>query len=512
MSSIRRRHLCLLLAAACVALPAGAAQPEADSVALTIYSTAAPGAVSPELYRPAGGRGYAQRVPGYAVIKQERQIELSGARSEVRFSDVAALIDPTTVSFTSLTDPNDTRVLEQNYQFDLVSTEKLMQRYLERELTIEQAHGDQISSVEGTLLSTAGGIVLRGKDGAIQIFNGYSSAKFPELPGGLISKPTLVWDVATKKPGWHQVRVTYQTEGITWWADYNVVFTEGKDANSGLLDLGAWVSILNQSGATYPDARLKLIAGDVQRAQPPSPARSRMDMVMEEAEAPLAKGFEEKAFFEFHLYTLGRPTTLPDNSTKQIELFPAPRGVPCEKLLVYYGLEPGFRGVFPDPVTDRAYGTASNKKVDVYLRFKNAKEVGLGMPLPRGRLRVNKLDSADGTLEFIGEDTIDHTPKDEQVQIRLGSAFDVVGERRQVDFKVDVARKWLDEEIEIKLRNHKEKPVRVLVKENLYRWTNWEIRAKTHAFQKLDARTIEFPVELKKDAEETIRYTVHYSW
>jgi hypothetical protein len=424
---------------------------------------------------------------------------------------VAARIDPTTVSFVSLTDPTGTRVLEQSYQFDLVGTGKLMERYIDREITVEQVRGEELSTFTGTLLSTSGGLVLRAADGTVRVVSGYSGLQFPELPGGLITKPTLVWDVSTEKPGTHRARVTYQTGGITWWADYNLIFTEGKDANSGLLDVGAWVSIINQSGAGYADAKLKLIAGDVQRIEAPERIveyRRRFAL----AEAAREPGFEEKPFFEYHLYTLGRPTTLPDNSTKQIELFPASREVPAEKVLVYYGLAQGFRGVFPSPVTDRSIGTESNKKVDIYLRFENSEKTGMGMPLPSGRVRVSKMDPADQSLEFIGEDTIDHTPKDEKVLIKLGSAFDVVGERKQIDFKVDTMRNWLDEEIEIKLRNHKEEPVNVIVKENLYRWINWEITKKTHDYEKVDARTIHFPVRVAKDGEETIRYTVHYTW
>ena len=182
-------------------------------------------------------------------------------------------------------------------------------------------------------------------------------------------------------------------------------------------------------------------------------------------------GFEEKAFFEYHLYTLGRPTTLPDNSTKQIELFPAARNVPCEKTLVYYGLAPGYYGYGASPITDRNYGVQSNKKVDVYLGFKNSQDHNMGMPLPSGRIRVSKMDDADKTLEFIGENVIDHTPKNEKVLIKLGSAFDVVGERRQVDFRIDTSRKSMAEDIEIKLRNQKQEPVTVIVKENLYRWS-----------------------------------------
>ncbi len=225
-----------------------------------------------------------------------------------------------------------------------------------------------------------------------------------------------------------------------------------------------------------------------------------------------AAGFEEKAFFEYHLYTLGRPTTIPDNSTQQIELFPATRGVKAEKILVYYGQPQEYRSFMPNPMVDRNYGTESNKKVDIYLRFKNAKDNGMGMPLPAGRIRVSKQDPADKTLEFIGEDTIDHTPKDEKLLVKLGSAFDVVGERRQVNFRVDTSRDWMEETIEIKLRNHKKEAVKVIAKENLYRWVNWEITNTTHKYEKTDARTIEFPVERKPDEEARIEYTVKYTW
>jgi hypothetical protein len=511
----RRRGAWPLWAVALATCARVATAQEPGAVALTIYSTARPGAIPAELYRPAPqAPGYTASfnttIPGYAVVKQERELALETGRSTVRFTDVAAQIEPTTVTFASLTDPAGTHVLEQSYQFDLVSAAKLMERYLDRVITVEQSRGDSVATFTGTLMSTAGGLVLKDSSGAVQVINGYTNVRFPELPGGLITKPTLVWDIAAEKGGTHRTRVTYQTGGMTWWADYNVVFSEGKDANSGLLDLGAWVSIINQSGAGYPDAKLKLIAGDVHRAPPPFEAMADGRMVGKAAR--LERGFEEQAFFEYHLYTLGRPTSLPDNSTKQIELFPAARGVPCDKVLVYYGLAPGFRGIFPNPVTDREYGVQSNQKVDIYLRFKNAKPGGLGIPLPSGRVRVSKLDPADQTLEFIGEDTIDHTPKDEQVLIQLGSAFDVVGERKQTDFKVDLARHWLEEEIEITLRNHKTEPVTVIAKENLYRWVNWEITQKTQDYRKVDARTIEFPVQVKADGETIVRYRVRYSW
>jgi hypothetical protein len=504
------RKLVSALICASHAVAAGAASQ--DEVAITIYSSAQPGAVSPALYRPLPGAGVsnAMEVPGYAMVRNDRNLDLANGRSTVKFTDVAALIDPTTVTFASLSEPR-TRVLEQNFQFDLVSIDKLLLQYVDRPITVERAVGNQASPVSGTLLSSIDGLVLEGNDGAIHALQGYSAVRFSELPGGLNTKPTLVWDILSPRAGEQRTRVTYQTGGVTWWADYNLIFNEGQDPNSGLLDLSAWVSIINQSGATYPQARLKLIAGDVHRAAPaPHPMMMRKQAMEVAAASMDTAGFDQKAFFEFHLYTLGRRTTLPNNSTKQIELFDQAKQVPARRVLVYYGLAMPY--AYPDPMMDRDLGVASNKKVDVYLEFKNDKQQGLGMPLPAGRIRVSKVDAADASLEFIGEDVIDHTPKDEQVRIKLGSAFDVVGERRQVDFAVDGKARWMEEEIEVKLRNHKEQAVEVLVKENLYRWANWKVLSRTHEFRKEDARTAVFPVTVAKDGESVIRYRVRYSW
>lgn len=488
----------------------------ADQTALTIYSSAAPGAVPPEVYRPSPGGGYnpyqSQQLPGYAVVKHERPVELEVGRSVVRFADVAALIDPTTVMFESLTDPQRTRVLEQNYEFDLVSNQKLLERFIDETISVDQVAGDSVQTFTGKLLSASGGIILQDESGALRTLNGYSAIRFPALPQGLITKPTLVWDVETPEGGTHEARVSYQTTGITWWADYNLTFTPGEDANSGALEVGAWVSIVNQTGATYDDAKLKLVAGEVHRAPTPDLKFGARARGVEMMEMEGAAGFEEKAFFEYHLYTLGRPATLPDNSTKQLELFDAASGVPAEKVLVYYGLPWSYGGWWSDPATDRDLGLAMNKKVDVYLRFENSEENGMGVPLPKGRIRVNQVDTDDGSLEFIGEDVIDHTPKDETVLIRMGEAFDVVGERRQVDFSIDSRRRTIDETIEIKLRNHKDQAVRVIVKENLYRWSTWRITENSHEFEKQDARTIHFPVTVDPDGEVVVTYTVHYSW
>ena len=243
-----------LTALAVAAALSSAQSPVRAGDALTIYSSARPGAIAPELYRH-GGRG---QLPGYAMVRHERELQLTRGRNTVRFTDVAALIDPTTVNFESLTDAAGTSVVEQNFQFDLVSTEKLLQKYIDRSISVDQVRGNGVESFDGTLLSTAGGITLRRGDGSIQMLPHNAGMRLPELPGGLITRPTLVWDVAASRAGAHKTRVSYQASGITWWADYNVTYSEGRGANSCQLDVGAWVSIINQSGAGYTDAKLKL--------------------------------------------------------------------------------------------------------------------------------------------------------------------------------------------------------------------------------------------------------------
>jgi hypothetical protein len=419
--------------------------------------------------------------------------------------------DPTTVSFASLTDPAGTRVVEQSFEFDLTSSAKLLSRYLDREITVEQVRGQGVETITGTLVGTQGGLTLRQADGSVRIVNHHSGVRLPGLPGGLISKPTLVWDIGAARAGAHQTRFAYQTGGMTWWTDYNLAYTEG--ANGACkVDVGAWVTIVNQSGASFTDAKLKLIAGDVQRAQPQRQYAARDEMRMPAAAKAVAESFAEKAFFEYHLYTLGRPASLANNSTKQIELFPTAPGVGCEKRLVYFG-QGSYYPYYGAPVMERTPGMQANKKVDVYLRVKNAASNGLGIPLPAGKIRVSRLDEADRSLEFIGEDLIDHTPRDETVQIKLGSAFDVVGERRQVDFRIDTSAKWIEEDIEVRVRNQKpDETVTVLVRESLYRWSNWTLTRRTHDFTREDSRTVHFPVRIAPKGEAVVRYTVRYTW
>jgi hypothetical protein len=499
----------LLAAGVLLTLQATAAEP---GVSLTVYSSAQPGGIPAEWYRPLPGMGtpMANQLPGFALVRVDRELQIPRGRGTIQFTDVAALIDPTTVQFLSLTDPEGTKVLEQNFQFDLVSQDKLLSRYIDRPVSVEQQSGDGVKLVDGTLVSSNDGLVIRGTDGQVHALREWSNIRFGELPGGLITRPTLEWDVHSGRGGTQQARVSYQTGGITWWADYNLTFTEGADANSGMVDVGAWVSLLNQSGARYQDAKLKLIAGDVHRAEAAVPmAKGRMQEVMVAAEQADA-GFEEKAFFEYHLYTLGRPATVPNNSTKQIELFDTATRVPAKKVLVYDGARAYyFQGGM---IQDSDWGSEMNTQVDVWLKFRNDKGSGMGMPLPAGRIRVSQQDKADGSLEFIGEDTIKHTPKDEDVRVKLGTAFDVVGERRQTDFTVNTKGRVMEEAFEIKVRNHKDQPVEVIVREKLYRWSQWSLVAESQAADKKDAQTIEFPVKVAPEGEATVTYRVRYTW
>jgi hypothetical protein len=500
------------------ALTVGAHSPSrgapSEGPSVTVYSSADPGGFDPQQFIAQQRQGYNPtfqwQVPGFGVVKEVREVELTAGVNELRFTNVAEFIDPTTVSFADLTKPGSTSVLEQNFQFDLVSPEKILEKYLDRDISAVITHGDTSETVTGRLLSAASGqLVLMTTDGVRILRSGASQVKLGDLPGGLITRPTLVWKVQSQEAGRHSVRTTYQTNGITWRSDYNLIL----NASDTTADIGAWVTLMNLSGAAYENARLKLIAGDVQRVAPRERVMRGFAGEAMAFAADAQQGFEEKAFFEYHLYTLPRRTDILANTTQQITLFPTARDVKVEKLLVYYGLpEAANWSFFASPHLDRNFGNQSNRKVDVYVRFKNEEDNQMGMPLPRGRVRVYKKDDADDTLEFVGEDLIGHTPKDEKVLIKVGQAFDVVGERTQSNFTVDTARRMAEESFRIQLRNHKDSEQRVIIKENLYRWSGWEILKSSHEYEKIDARTIHFDVNVPKDGETTVTYTVQYKW
>lgn len=437
-----------------------------------------------------------------ALVKDRRGLELSEGLNEVRFVDVAALIDPTSVHFRSLTDPEGTVVLEQNYEYDIVGSAKLLQKYVDMEISLVTQDGQEYV---GTLLSGAGDVILQAADGQVTVvkLDQIKEFTFPALPEGLITRPTLVWQVESVQGGAQDVEVTYLTNGVNWQANYIVVLADDDQS----LDLDGWVTLDNRSGTSYQDAKLKLIAGDIHRA--PTAGYDMAEKVFMAAEAAPAPQVEERAFFEYHLYEVQRPVTVKDQQTKQIE-FATGTGVPALKFFVYDGSQLSFWGPY-QPVDDPSYGTASNKKVMVMLQFDNSEEAGLGMPLPKGTLRVYKRD-VDGSTLLVGEDAIDHTPKDEQVRLYIGDAFDIVGERIQTDFKVEYDEDWMEESYEITLRNHKDEAIEVRVVEHMFRWTEWKILESSHEYEKMDAQNIEFRVPVEANGETVVTYTVRYEW
>jgi hypothetical protein len=498
------RAVLFALAAACPAAPLIAGEDAARDTAVTVYSGSRAGALPADAYRPGAP---VSALPGYAVVRDVRELALTPGRNDVRLADVAGEIDPTTVRFASLTDPDHTRVVEQNFEFDLVNTDKLLARYIDRDIVAGQSRGDRLESYAGTLASTSGGLVLTRPDGSVQILGRYDDIRLPSLPGGLITRPTLVWKLDAERGGTHKAEVAYQTGGFAWWADYNLALTAA--AGQCRTDLAAWVTVVNRSGASYRDAKLKLVAGDVHRAPAALAPRSGPVGVMS-ARAAVAP-MDEQSLFEYHLYTLGFRTTLPDNATKQLELFAPVAAVPCNRTLVYQATGAAV-GPMGQAIVDRGYGAFGKGKVDAFLEFRNDRASGLDLPLPAGRVRVSQRDPKDGTLEFIGEDAIDHTARGERVLLKLGSSFDVVAERRQVDFSIDTARKVMEETIEVSLRNRKDSAETVRVREALLRWTNWEITARTLPFERIDARNVEFVVPLAAQQGATVRYTVRYTW
>jgi hypothetical protein len=328
---------------------------------------------------------------------------------------------------------------------------------------------------------------------------------FPDLGDDTVLKPTLNWLLQSDKPGKFDAEVGYITEGLNWSASYNLVSPEKGDN----VDLVGWITMNNQSGKTFESAKIKLMAGDVNRIQPGEYSMARGGLVrMMTQEAMSAPAVTEKAFDEFHLYSIARPTTLHDRETKQVEFVHAGQ-VFAPTVYVYDGAaDYRFYGGLN---YDRGYGMEGNKKITVMREFVNAETNQLGIALPAGRLRFYRRDD-DGQLQFVGEDQIDHTPRNETIRVTTGNAFDLVGERKQTNFHVDTGDKWMDESFEIKLRNRKSEPVEIRVVEPLYRWNNWEITRKSDDFTKKDSQTIEFRVPVKPDEEKIVSYTVHYSW
>lgn len=414
------------------------------------------------------------------VVREVRDLEFKKGLGSLAFRDVPSRIDPTSVRFLSLDSPDAVQILEQNYQFDLISPAKLYARYLDKEIELISKDGKIYS---GTLLTNSSGSVMLSDDrGQLQIVHlaEIASVNFPELPEGLITRPTLIWNYASRISGNSRCEVSYQTAGISWSAEYIALLNENEDG----LDLSGWSSIDNRSGKTYREATLKLIAGDIHRAGYDKYAPVYRTAMI--AEASMSAGFEEKAFFEYHLYTLPRPSTIADNEIKQLSLFePASASVKKE---YHYSAGSG------------------SKKVTVKLILQNSKANGLGMPLPAGRVRVFKNDS-DGSSILLGEDRIDHTPRDEKLTLTIGQAFDLVAEETVVERR-SISKKVSEVDFLISLRNRKDSEVTILATKRL--GGDWKILESSHEYEKKSADQILFAVKVPANSEIEVKYSVRY--
>lgn len=459
-----------------------------------------------------------------ALIREERPIQFVKGLNHVVVPDIPATIDGTSLHFASLTDASSVKILEQNYQYDLVHQAKLLDKYVGKD--IEFIRLDEATRKEYTVtakLLATGWQQQTQYGGAGSGFN-YSGQmiveiggkieiappgriELPSLSEGLILKPQLEWLVNSNRDGQQKTEISYIANGITWNCNY-VALLDNKDTK---LDLTGWVTLSNNSGTTFKNAGLKLVAGDVNRVQEQQGIYGNA-LAMKARSDMAAPQFEQKELFEYKLYSLQRHTDLASNETKQIELTSG-HGVSASKLFIYDGIADNWMIYYNNYSyrSQESFGQQSNKKVGVYVSFRNDEKSGLGIPLPKGKVRVYKKDD-DGKEQFVGEDEIDHTPKDEEVRLYLGNAFDIVGERKQSNFKTVVSGHIYEESFEITLRNHKSEPVEVQVYEHPWRWSDWEIVKHNADRKKVDQTTIDFPVKLKKDEEKTVSYTIRYVW
>lgn len=425
------------------------------------------------------------------LVKDLRKIAIPTGKSEIRFMDVASQIIPTSVYIKSVADPGSLDVLEQNYEYDLLNPQKLLDKYVGKEVKLYQKnpYTEREEIVTATLLSNNGGPIFK-IDGDIT-FGHPGRIIFPGVPENLISKPTLLWLLENRLTSAQAVEASYLTNNINWRADY-VLTTNEKDDHA---DLNGWVTIDNKSGATYKDAKIKLVAGDVNRVRDEFEYKAKTEHLAGAMARPAAPQFKEESFFEYHIYTLQRPSTIKDNQTKQIGLVRA-EDVPLKKELLFYGAKYYYYSLYGEAMT--------NQKIGVYVEVQNKKENNLGIPLPKGTVRVYKNDT-EGSLQFIGEDSIDHTPKDEKIRIKLGDAFDVVGTRKQTDWK-KIAYDTYEAAYEISIRNHKKEDVVVRVVEPIP--GDWTILSSSHAYNKTEAFTAEFSIPVPKDKETKLTYRV----
>jgi hypothetical protein len=431
-----------------------------------------------------------------ALVRDVRELRLPRGTSELQFMDIAATVNPSTVHFRSLSQPTLVDVLEQNYQYDLLEPDKLLRKYVGRDVTLVRVRQEDGSTrteeVTARLLSYNNGPVWQ-VGGEIITGLHADHIRFPELPENLFARPTLIWTLENGGGERHRVEAAYLAGRLSWTADY--VLNVGRDDRSA--DLDGWVTLTNGSGTAFPNARLQLVAGDLNRVRQ-ALGRMSMDAMRQEAAAP--PPMEQEAFSEYHLYTLGRRTTINNNETKQVSLLGG-GGIPVRKRFVVEGRDFYYHNTYHP-------GAPIKDVVQVYYQFKNEERSGLGMPMPAGTVRVYQADSKGG-LQFVGEDRIDHTPKDETLNLKIGNAFDVVAERNQTDFE-KIAGSTYEVEFEITLRNHKAAPISVEVNEPF--GGTWRMLRSSHDWTKTAAWASQFTVPVAANGTAVLNYRVRVTY
>jgi hypothetical protein len=434
-----------------------------------------------------------------ALVRDVRQLALPSGAFRLKFMDIAATVNPATVHFRSLNEPDKLGVIEQNYEYDLLEPAKLLHKYVGKEVTLvgmyQNKGATQNGEYKATLLADNNGTVWRVGE-SIVTNPPVQTYLFPDVPANLYDRPTLLMSLENSGGRKQQIEASYLATNLSWNADY--VLTVGREDKAG--DLDGWVTLANNSGTAFHNARLQLVAGDLNRL----PANGRRGDVMELKAMAMAAGvanqFQQESFSEYHLYTLGRRTSVEDKETKQISLLQG-SGVPVQKIFIVNGQNFYYHNA-QNP------GAPLKDAVLVYYRFKNEEKAGLGMPLPAGNVRVYQEDSKGGVL-FIGEDRIDHTPKDEDVTIHIGNAFDVIAERKQTDYKRIDNHVW-EMEFEITLRNHKDSPITVEANEPI--GGDWEMLSSSYKFTKTAAFAAQFSVPVEKNGTSVLKYRVRARW
>ena len=461
--------------------PSAAAKPATAATATSISTEADRKQVSITVYNQ-----------NFGLVREVRELSQLGlGKVELEFRDVAANIQPETVHIKSLAAANGLSVLEQNYRFDLLTPQTLLEKYVGKRVRAYRYHEQtgKEDVVDADLLSNADSPVLKING---EITFGYPGRlAFPEVPDNLIAKPTLVWLVDSAAPR-QTVEVTYLTQNLSWSADYVLVVDDADKKG----DLTGWVTLVNNSGASYKNAQLKLVAGDVNRVQAP---REDMPMGAMAKSVRSEQQFQEQGLFEYHLYELGRPTNVLQNEQKQVNLLTA-AGIGVSKKLIFFGQQYWFRGNYGQVL--------SNQKIGVYLDIQNSEQNHLGMPLPKGTLRVYKADKS-GAKQFVGEDAIDHTPRDEKLRVKMGDAFDVVGDRKQTEWH-ELGSCASESTWEIEIRNHKDTAVEVEDYEPI--GGDWTMLSSSQAPEKKDASTFTFEIKVPARGATKVSYKVRVKW